>query len=87
MLLVLLLPPVNDQDGKNHQNKEAANPKAGMLPEKGVLGKVYDGGDLKASRENPDKTIAVFKNDELFQKEFERLNKEIAEAKVAQEAE
>ena len=43
--------------------------------------------DLKASRENPDKTIAVFKNNELFQKEFERLNKEIAEAKVAQEAE
>lgn len=43
--------------------------------------------DLKASRENPDKTIAVFKNDELFQKEFERLNKEIAEAKAAQEAE
>lgn len=43
--------------------------------------------DLKASRENPDKTIAVFKNDELFQKEFERLNKEIAEVKAAQEAE
>jgi hypothetical protein len=40
--------------------------------------------DLKASRENPDKTIAVFKNDELFQTEFERLNKEIAEAKAAQ---
>ena len=43
--------------------------------------------DLKASRENPDKTIAVFKNDELFQKEFERLNKEIAESKIAQEIE
>lgn len=43
--------------------------------------------DLKASRENPDKTIAVFKNDELFQKEFERLNKEIAEAKASQEIE
>lgn len=41
--------------------------------------------DLKASRENPDKTIAVFKNDELFQSEFERLNREIAEAKAAQE--
>ena len=39
--------------------------------------------DLKASRENPDKTIAVFKNDELFQAEFERLNKEIATAKAA----
>ena len=43
--------------------------------------------DLKASRENPDKTIAVFKNDEIFQREFERLNKEIAESKAAQEAE
>lgn len=43
--------------------------------------------DLKASRENPDKTIAVFKNDDLFQVEFERLNREIAEAKAAQEAE
>ena len=28
--------------------------------------------DLKASRENPDKTIAVFKNDELFQAELDR---------------
>ena len=43
--------------------------------------------DLKASRENPDKTIAVFKNDEVFQREFERLNKEIAEAKAEQENE
>lgn len=43
--------------------------------------------DLKASRENPDKTIAVFKNDELFQSEFERLNREIAEAKAVQEEE
>lgn len=43
--------------------------------------------DLKASRENPDKTIAVFKNNEVFQREFERLNKEIAEAKSEQETE
>lgn len=43
--------------------------------------------DLKASRENPDKTIAVFKNDDTFQREFERLNKEIAESKAAHEAE
>lgn len=40
--------------------------------------------DLKASRENPDKTIAVFKNDEHFQEEFERLNREISEAKAAE---
>jgi hypothetical protein len=41
--------------------------------------------DIKADRANPDKTVFVFKNDEVFQKEFERLNKEIAEAKAAQE--
>ena len=43
--------------------------------------------DIKQSRENAEKSIFVFKNDELFQKEFERLNKEIAEAKSVQEAE
>jgi hypothetical protein len=41
--------------------------------------------DIKADRANPDKTVFVFKNDELFQKEFEKLNKEIAEARAAQE--
>lgn len=42
--------------------------------------------DLKASRENPDKTIAVFKNDEKFQAEFERLNKEIVASKAESQA-
>lgn len=37
--------------------------------------------DVKPDRTNPDKTVLVFKNDEHFQKEFERINKEIAEAK------
>lgn len=41
--------------------------------------------DIKQSRENTDKSIFVFKNDEIFQKEFERLNKEIAASKAAQE--
>ena len=41
--------------------------------------------DVKPDRENPDKSVFVFKNDEHFQKEFERINKEIAEAKAAQE--
>jgi hypothetical protein len=41
--------------------------------------------DVKPDRTNADKTVFVFKNDEVFQKEFERLNKEIAEAKAAQE--
>jgi len=41
--------------------------------------------DCKPDRVNPDKTVLVFKNDEHFQKEFERINKEIAEAKSAEE--
>ena len=37
--------------------------------------------DVKPDRANPDKTVLVFKNDEHFQAEFERINKEIAEVK------
>jgi translation initiation factor 1 (eIF-1/SUI1) len=40
--------------------------------------------DVKPDRENPDKTVFVFKNDEHFQNEFERINKEIAEAKATE---
>ena len=43
--------------------------------------------DIKQSRENADKTIFAFKNDEHFKAEFERINKEIAVAKAAKEAE
>ena len=43
--------------------------------------------DVKQSRENVDKSIFVFKNDENFQYHFERINKEIAEAKASQEIE
>lgn len=39
--------------------------------------------DCKPDRTNPDKTVLVFKNDELFQTEFERINKEIAAAREA----
>ena len=38
--------------------------------------------DIKADKTNPDKTVFVFKNDEDFQREFEKINKEIAEAKT-----
>jgi hypothetical protein len=41
--------------------------------------------DVKPDRDNPDKTVFVFKNDEHFQQEFERINNEIAEAKSAKE--
>lgn len=40
--------------------------------------------DVKPDRANPDKTVLVFKNDETFKREFERINKEIAESKAAQ---
>lgn len=39
--------------------------------------------DIKQSRENADKSIFVFKNDDIFKKEFERLNKEISEFKAS----
>lgn len=38
--------------------------------------------DCKPDRSNPDKTVLVFKNDEKFQQEFERINKEIAAARA-----
>ena len=41
--------------------------------------------DCKPDRANPEKTVIVFKNDEVFQREFERINKEIAEVKAAEE--
>ena len=37
--------------------------------------------DVKPDRENPIKSVFVFKNDEKFQQEFERINREIAAAK------
>lgn len=43
--------------------------------------------DIKQSRENADKTIFVFKVDEHFQAEFERINKEIAESKAVRDIE
>ena len=43
--------------------------------------------DIKQSRENADKTIFAFKYDDHFKAEFERINKEIAEAKAAKENE
>ena len=41
--------------------------------------------DVKPDRANPDKTVLVFKNDEVFQRELARINKEIAETKAADE--
>ena len=43
--------------------------------------------DVKPDRANPDKTVLVFKNNETFQRELARINKEIAEAKAAKKKE
>lgn len=43
--------------------------------------------DCKPDRSNPDKTVLVFKNDEVFEREFSRINKEIAESRAAEKAE
>ena len=40
--------------------------------------------DIKQSRENTERSIFVFKNDEHFREEFERINREISEAKAAE---
>lgn len=41
--------------------------------------------DVKPDRANADKTVLVFKNDELFQRELARINEEIAVAKATEE--
>ena len=42
--------------------------------------------DCKPDRSDPNRTVLVFKNDEVFEKEFARINKEIAEAKAEPQA-
>jgi hypothetical protein len=41
--------------------------------------------DVKADRDNKDKSVFAFKNDEHFQKEFERINDEIAATRAYDE--
>ena len=73
---------------------ENTNKKEGKLVfNYGVTRKLLAAGaqviDIKPDRENAvtgkDRCVHVFKNDEHFQREFEKINKEIAESK-AQEA-
>ncbi|MBQ0090707.1 MAG: hypothetical protein KBT27_15380 [Prevotellaceae bacterium] len=33
--------------------------------------------DIKQSKENPDKSIFVFKRDEIFEREFARINEDL----------
>lgn len=42
--------------------------------------------DCKPDRSDPNRTVLVFKNDEVFEREFSRINKEIAEAKAESQA-
>lgn len=37
--------------------------------------------DIKPDKNNKDKTVFVFKNDDMFQTEFDKINIEIAENK------
>ena len=41
--------------------------------------------DIKKDRDNPDKTVFVFKRTPKFETAFAQINKEIAEAKTADE--
>ena len=41
--------------------------------------------DIKKDRDNPDKTVFVFKRTPEFETAFAQINKEIAEAKTADE--
>lgn len=43
--------------------------------------------DIKADKNNPDKTVFVFKRTPEFEAAFTQINKEIAEAKAAKEKE
>ena len=43
--------------------------------------------DIKADKNNPDKTVFVFKRTPEFEAAFTQINKEIADAKAAKEKE
>lgn len=68
------------------ENAKNVNKEARLVFNMGVGRALLKAGcvviDVKPDRANPDKTVLVFKNDEHFQKEFERINKEIAEVKA-----
>jgi hypothetical protein len=68
---------------------ENMNKEAKLVFNMGVARALFKAGctaiDCKPDRSNPEKTVLVFKYDEKFQKEFEKINKEIAAAKAAQE--
>lgn len=68
------------------ENVKNVNKEAKLIFNMGVGRALLKAGctviDVKPDRANMDKTVLVFKNDEMFQKELARINKEIAEAKA-----
>lgn len=71
------------------ENNKKVNKEAKLIFNAGTARSLLRAGctmiDIKQSRENADKTIFVFKVDEKFKSEFERINNEIATAKAAKE--
>lgn len=73
------------------ENKEAIKKEYKLIFNSGCARRLLKMGipisDIKADRTNPDKTVFVFKRTPEFEKEFERINKEIAASKAVKEPE
>lgn len=73
------------------KNKEAIKREFKLVFNSGVARQLLKMGiniaDIKADRNNPDKTVFVFKRTPEFEAAFTQINKEIAEAKIVDEVE
>lgn len=80
---------------ENNQNVNVETKDARLVFNCGVCRALLKAGativDVKPDRTNAEtgkeRSVFVFKNDEVFQREFARINKEIADAKAAKEKE
>ena len=70
------------------ENKETIKKEYKLVFNSGVARRLLKMGvnivDIKADRANSDKTVFVFKRTPEFEESFERINREIAEAKAAE---
>ena len=68
---------------------ENAKKEARLIFNMGVARALFKAGctaiDCKPDKTDPNKTVLVFKNDEVFEREFSRINNEIAAAKAVDE--
>lgn len=68
---------------------ENAKKEARLIFNMGVARALFKAGctaiDCKPDKSDPNKTVLVFKNDEVFEREFSRINDEISAAKAAEE--